>query len=84
MAFKQITVSEMQLADTIRLFDCEPYGDATVRQITEEEVLLDRPYTHSADFSYTGGVILYTGIERCTLWKGSKKLYTLLDRKELK
>jgi hypothetical protein len=86
MEIKQVTASEMQLADTVRLFDSSysAYCDATVKNITEEEVILDRPYTHSSDFSYTGGVILFTGIEECRLWKGSNTKYALLGRKELK
>ena len=84
MVFKQVTLAQVQLADTIRLIEGVAFGDATVKQITDEEVILDRPYTHSGDFSYTGGVILYTGIEECRLWKGGEKKYTLLGRKELK
>lgn len=40
------------------------YDCATVSQVhADGTVDLFRPYTHTADFSYTGGVICYVGIE---------------------
>lgn len=40
------------------------YTSATVCKVNEDgTVNLFRPYTHTADFSYTGGVICYVGIE---------------------
>jgi hypothetical protein len=61
-----IKVRELKLADKVRLFD-QAYGDATVKQIKEDCVILTRPYVQTADFSYTGGVITYIGIEEVTL-----------------
>lgn len=54
------------LADIVEL-DCvshNPYSHCTVCKLNEDgTVNLFRPYTHTADFSYTGGVICYVGIE---------------------
>lgn len=66
--------AELKLTDQIRLFE-DPYGWATVREITEEEVILTRPYIATADFSYTGGVMTYIGLEEVKLWLGSDRVF---------
>jgi hypothetical protein len=44
-----------------------PYSHCTVCKVNDDgTVNLFRPYTHTADFSYTGGVICYVGIENMT------------------
>lgn len=41
----------------------EGYNTATVSQVYDDGTVdLFRPYVHTADFSYTGGVICYVGI----------------------
>ena len=59
--------SELALGDTVRLSPgCDPFRDATVKQVADGCVTLFRPFVNTADFSYTGGVCCYIGIEE---WK---------------
>lgn len=44
-----------------------PYSDCTVIKIDETGVTVMRPYVHTSDFVYTGGVIGYIGIEQYTI-----------------
>lgn len=55
--------SELRLADVVRL-NAEAFADAVVSNITDKEIFFFRPYATTADFSYTGGVIPYIGIEQ--------------------
>ncbi len=43
------------------------YNNATVKQKKAGEIHLFRPFTHTASFSYTGGVICYIGISQWTI-----------------
>jgi hypothetical protein len=74
---------DLKLADVVQLSE-GAYMCATVSMVTEDSVTLIRPYMHSADFSYTGGVITYTGHETVTLYRGSDRTVTVLERKDLK
>ncbi len=80
-----VKARDMQLADTVRY---TPFGSAwsvaIVKQITPTQVVLFRPYGTTADFSYTGGVICYVGIEEYTIPLSSDWDYQLLERKVLK
>lgn len=82
---KMITPGEMQLGDTVRY---SPFGTAwnvaIVKQIRDGEVKLFRPYGTTADFSYTGGVICYVGIEEYGVPLTSTAQYELLERKPLR
>lgn len=57
-----VKVTELQLADVVRLSD-GAYMDATVKQITETEVTLLRCYVSACDFSTSSGVICTFGYE---------------------
>jgi len=74
---------DINLGDTVRL-NLPEYGTATVFNVTEDEVHLVRPYIHLADFSYTGGVMHYTGTEIVKLWRDSDRTLTVLSAKALK
>lgn len=63
MATERVKVSELSLGDVVRVWNNDAYGDATVKQIKDEQVFFFRPYVQTADFSYTGGVICYVGFE---------------------
>ena len=83
---KIIQTSELQLADVV-----ESYGGTNliwttciVTQIRDGEVTLFRPYGHTNDFSYTGGVIPYVGIETYKVQQDSDATWTLFQRKDLK
>lgn len=54
---------DLRLADVVRL-DNEAFADAVVQNITPDAIYFFRPYATTADFSYTGGVIPYVGIEQ--------------------
>ena len=45
-----------------------------VKNVTKDKVFLWRPYTHLADFTYTGGVICYAGINEVTLERGPQTI----------
>lgn len=81
-----IKTSELQLADVVVQTPNggTPWGATIVTQVTDEEVSLFRPYGHTADFSYTGGVIPYVGIETYKVERDRDIEWTLYERKELK
>ena len=75
--------SELQLADQVARHN--DFGIATVKQITDSTVTFFRPYTVTADFSYTGGVICYVGIQTWNEERNDTRGdWTLIDRKPLK
>ena len=58
---------------------------AIVNKIADGLVHVYRPYATTADFSYTGGVIPYIGIEQFTLSQQyDTRKVTVVQRKELK
>lgn len=59
-------------------------GPITVKNITDDEVTLFRTYTHTADFSSTGGVICYVGIEEWKVEMNSVSFWRLIRRVELR
>jgi len=63
--------SRLTLGAVVRLWTNEPFGDAIVKKIDPNgDINLFRPYGVTADFSYTGGVICYVGIEEFTAQAG--------------
>lgn len=74
---------DLKLADVVQLSEGD-YMTATVSQVTEDEVTFIRPYIHTADFSYTGGVITYIGQETVKVYRDSKREYLVHQRKVLK
>lgn len=74
--------SELQLADQVTRENTT--GVCTVKQINKGMVTFFRPYTHTADFSHTGGVICYVGIEEWNEEITRSGDWTLIDRKPLK
>jgi hypothetical protein len=80
---KGVKYSELQLADVVILSNVI-YGTATVKQIKDGSITFFRPYVHTEDFSYGGGVICYIGIEEFTVCADSSSEVELLERKGLK
>lgn len=80
----KVRASDLRLADTIKLDNVIPWGYCIVRQIKDDEVTLFRPYGTTADFSYTGGVIPYVGIDEFKVPLNSDREYLVVERKELK
>jgi len=70
-AVEQILASDLALGDIVRVFD-GPFGDGVVRKITTSGAVIFRPYATTDDFSYTGGVIPYIGVEEFTLYHSAK------------
>jgi len=78
-----VSNAELQLADQVSRPGT--LGIVAVKQIQDGIVTFFRPYTHTADFSYTGGVLCYVGIEE---WKEETnrtlQQWTLVSRKRLR
>ena len=74
---------DLRLADIVDL-GFNPWGNAIVKQIKDGVVTLFRPYGTTADFSCTGGVICYTGIEEIRDSLASSREFLVIERKELK
>jgi hypothetical protein len=62
MVTEMVTANKLSIADIVQVFD-DAFGTAIVKQVTEKEISFFRPYAVNADFSYTGGVLCYTGTE---------------------
>lgn len=76
-------IGDLQLGDVVQLYE-GPWGTATVRQIKDGVVHIERIYGCSENFSYTGGVIVYMGREEVRYEQDSKNTVTLWERKVLK
>ena len=76
---------DLQLADVVQLnfATAMPWHTSTVQQIKDGYATLFRPYVHTEDFSYTGGVICYIGIETFEVPMDSREVI-ILERKTLK
>ncbi len=83
VAGEKITAADLRLADTVIDPGNVAAGVMVVSNIREGGVEFTRPYPTTADFSYTGGVIVYTGLE--VHWDHHPDgEFVLLHRKELK
>lgn len=78
-----VKINELQLGDVVALYPEMAFSTAIVSNIKDGYVTLFRPYGTSADFSYSGGVIPYIGIEEYKLQINDNPI-TLYERKELK
>lgn len=80
----KIKAKDLRLADVV---DDSPFiggfHTAIVSKIKEETVRLFRPYGVTADFSYSGGVICYVGIEEYEIPRDNSEIEVFL-RKDLK
>lgn len=59
-----VKLSDLRIGDIVRLSDNNPFSDAIVKNVEGNLITLFRPYGANADFTYTGGVICYVGIEQ--------------------
>src|SRR5262245_1672465 len=61
---RTVRASELRLGDVVQSpRGIAPYGTCTVKQIEGKLITMFRPYVHTADFSFTGGVLCYIGVE---------------------
>ena len=67
-----------------RTIENSSFGTATVIEIDDHDITVDRPYGVTADFSMGRKVIPYVGIETYKLPLSSPVKYRLWQRKELK
>ena len=79
----KVKYRDLQLADAVKLSE-QPYGWATVKQVTEDAVTFFKPYVHTENFKYTGGVICLIGIEEFRVCRDSDTEIEVWDRKEWK
>ena len=77
MDSKQVSASGLKLKDVVDL-DFQ-YGYATVTNIKDGVITLFRPYVHTSDFSYTGGVIPYIGFEIITVSQHGIRSFMLVS-----
>ncbi len=85
MTPRTIKTNELQLGDVVAQNPVtQPWGSTLVVRVTDDAVHLFRPYGVTADFSYTGGVIPYIGVETYEVERSSFTEWTLYERKELK
>jgi hypothetical protein len=62
---EKVKLSECSLGDVVRsVINNDAFADSTIINITPEFVTLFRPYVHTSDFTYTGGIIPYVGFEK--------------------
>ena len=78
MKAEKVKPKELKMRDKVRLGDF-PYADATVVQITDNEVKLFRPYVKVEDFDYTGGVLHSVGFEYVKFWKEDEREVDLIE-----
>ena len=80
----KIKISELKLGDRVRTgLPYEAFRDSVVEQIKDGNIKFFRPYVHTADFSYTGGVICYTGIEEFHIPANDSEV-EVFERKDLR
>lgn len=82
-----ITPKEMQLRDVCEMLcaDGSPFGTGfttcMVTQVKEDHVELTRPFGVTSNFSYTGGVIPYVGMEKYNVYFSQTGIrYRLISR----
>lgn len=74
---------DFKLGDVIQLGNGGAYMTATVTQIRESTLTVQRPFLHTGDFEYTGGVLWYVGIEAVHLFRDSEHEYLVFQRGSL-
>lgn len=79
-----VTPAEMQLGDRIQCYEDPCFSTGIIKSIDSHYVHIFRPYGTTAEFSYSGGVICYIGIEEYSLSRTSQLKYRLLSRTKLK
>lgn len=79
----KIKARDLKLADIVQVCDDEAFSTAVVKQIKDGIIHLFRPYAHTSDFYWTGGVLCYVGIEEFQICSSDIEM-EVYERKELK
>lgn len=79
----KLPIRDLKLADVVQLYE-GPWGTATVTQVTDDVVHMERPYGTTVDFSSTSGVIAYIGHEHVRYPRDSSHILLVWERKDLK
>lgn len=74
----KVTTDQLKLGDIVKL-GWDSYSTATIIKITENEITFFRPYVHTSDFEYSGGVIPYIGTEQFTIPKNKLNTIELIE-----
>jgi hypothetical protein len=80
---QNVNVDKLQISDRVRLnfMKHSTFNVAVVKQITDIEVILFRPYVHTSDCVYSSGVICYHGHEDIKLFKSDRNLtFDVIER----
>lgn len=81
---QRIPATELKLADVVQLDGFfGGWGTAIVKQIKDGLITFWRPYGHSGEFEYSGGVICYIGLEEFSVFVDSNRTYNVVERKRL-
>lgn len=84
MATRQVKASDLKLADTVQLWQEQSWGTALVKQIKDGWITLFRPYGVTSDYSDSGGVFCYIGIEEFKVLADDYTVFTVVGKsKEL-
>jgi hypothetical protein len=78
----KIKFKDLQIGDIVSLGDFA-FSHAMVKNRTETEVVMYRPYLARPSFTYTGGVITLTGHETIT-YISEKDEFELIEKTEVK
>lgn len=62
---EKMPMADLKLRDVVSVSDYE-FSYAIVKQIKDGNITFYRPYAVSEDWSHTGGVICYMGVEEFT------------------
>jgi len=81
---REIPTKLLRLADTVRIGNAtDGFTIAVVVKVTDTEVEFFAPYVTTGDFSYTGGVIPYIGVQQWKVPRTMERSYFVYHRKEL-
>jgi hypothetical protein len=78
-----LLTNELKLGDVVEAFE-GPYGTATVKQIKDDIVTFFRPYVANENWSHTGGVLCYVGIEEFSTTRSNHSYWKVLRRGEVR
>ena len=79
---ERVKTEDLRLRDVVVVDGLMPFPHATVVNITDDEVTFFRPYVHTGDFSYTGGVLHYVGYEKWSVNKLHPQEWEIVLRRE--